>query len=168
MGSTRRSMTTLGRRRGVAQPSPPARHRRDCHRGKRQGLGRGGRAARPLRISHLRPRSFCSAVRFVVKLKGSQRLNRKWPPGPPLPLICVQRTPSRNRLRTFTRRVDSHVIVKTTSTRGGIARTPSPRPRQVELVFTLSQHLHLLLLRIQRVVFLAVDFELRGILFLVL
>ena len=44
-------------------------------------------AARPLRISHLRPRSFCSAVRFVVKLKGSQRLNRKWPPGPPLPLI---------------------------------------------------------------------------------
>ena len=42
-------------------------------------------AARPFRISHLRPRSFCSAVRFVVKLKGSQRLNRKWPPGPPLP-----------------------------------------------------------------------------------
>merc|ERR1712072_1166233 len=44
-------------------------------------------AARPLRISHLRPRSFCSAVRFAVKLKGSQRLRRKWPPGPPLPLI---------------------------------------------------------------------------------
>jgi hypothetical protein len=42
-------------------------------------------AARPLRISHLRPRSFCSAVRFVVNPKGSQRLRRKWPPGPPLP-----------------------------------------------------------------------------------
>ena len=38
--------------------------------------------------------------------------------------------------------------MKTTSTRGGIARTPSPRPRQVQVPFTLSQRQfrHLLLL----------------------
>ena len=50
-------------------------------------------------------------------------------------------TPSRNRLRSLPRRVDSLMIMKMTSTRGGIATTPST---QVEVrkrsEITLSQH----------------------------
>ena len=50
------------------------------------------------------------------------------------------RTPSRNRLRALARR-DSLMIMKTTSTRGGIATTPSTQ-LQVEKLkeTTLSQH----------------------------
>ena len=44
-------------------------------------------AARPLRISTLRPRSFFSGDIFSTLPSTSQRLRRKWPPGPPLPLI---------------------------------------------------------------------------------
>ena len=50
-------------------------------------------------------------------------------------------TPSRNRLRSLPRRVDSLMIMKMTSTRGGIATTPSTRVEVEKLKeTTLSQH----------------------------